>query len=55
MVTRLNERGGVMNKIAYSGLVKLLAFILLIVSIVGGILAIVGGIRTFLIRRKDHE
>ncbi len=44
-----------MNKIVCSGLVKFLAFILLIAGILGGILAITGGMRTFLIRRKDYE
>ena len=43
-----------MNKIGYSGFIKGIAVILFAAGIVGGVLAFVGRVRTFFMRRKDH-
>ena len=43
-----------MNKIGYSGFRKWIAVILFAAGIVGGVLAFVGRMRTFFMRRKDH-
>ena len=43
-----------MNKIGYSGFIKWIAVILFAAGIAGSVLAFVGRMRTFFVRRKDH-